>query len=48
MSTISTSVGANSLSTSATGMTNSSLFRSEPLAIRLMIGSSRSAASPCT
>ena len=40
--------GTNSLSTRATGMMYSSLFFSEPLAIRLMIGSSRSAARPWT
>ena len=45
---ISTTVGATSLSTSATGRMKSSLLRSEPTAIRLMMGSSRSAARPRT
>ena len=48
MRMISTTVGAISLSSSAAGVMNSSLLRSEPTAIRLMIGSSRSAARPWT
>ena len=40
--------GRNSLSSSAAGRMNSSLLRSEPTAILLMIGSSRSAATPWT
>ena len=42
------SYGGNSLSSSAAGRMKSSLLRSEPMAIRLMIGSSRSGLRPCT
>ena len=45
---ISTRVGAISLSRIAAGRMNASLLSSEPRAIFLMIGSSRSAASPWT
>ena len=40
--------GRNWLSSSAAGRMNSSLLRSDPIAMRLIIGSSRSAVIPCT
>src|SRR5687768_178341 len=46
MSRIGNPSGRNWLSSRATGRMNRSLLRSEPLAIRLMIGSSRAAADP--
>ncbi len=48
MRMISTTVGAIALSSSAAGRMNSSLLRSDPSAMRRMIGSSRSAANPRT
>src|SRR6478735_11085994 len=40
--------GTNWLSSRAAGRMNSSLLRRDPIAIRLIIGSSRSAVMPCT
>ena len=40
--------GTNWLSSSAAGVMMSSLLRSDPSAMRLMIGSSRSGVRPCT